>query len=85
MKRNIILVSLILLIVLGTVVITSADPQLGTKSYTVKLYSAGNVVGTWQAFQIGGGDKQSVSFFVGSQTNPRLVTISGTFSVEQTQ
>ena len=86
MKRWIILFSTLCTIALAIILFSAtAQSQIGTKSYTVKLYSAGTVVGTWQAFQLGGGDKESISFFVGSQSFPRLVTISGTFSVEQTQ
>lgn len=62
---------------------TNANSQVGTKNYTVKLYSAGVVVGTWQAHQIGTGDRETISFYIGSRTYPRKVTIAGTFSIEE--
>ncbi|MFA5832033.1 MAG: hypothetical protein WDA22_01020 [Bacteroidota bacterium] len=85
MKRKLILVALVCSIAFAVVIFTTAHSQVGTKNYTVKLYSAGKVVETWQSYQIGGGDRESITFYVGSLTYPRQVTISGTFSVEQTQ
>ena len=85
MKRKLVLVSLICTIALAVVFFTTARSQGGAKNYTIKLYSAGRVVETWQSYQIGGGDRETITFYVGSLTHPRQVTISGTFSVEQTQ
>ena len=85
MKRNIMLVVLVVLIGFAGFVYTRAYSQTSTKNYTVKLYSGGTVVGTWQSFQVGSGDRESITFYIGSQTFPHQVTISGTFSVEQTQ
>ena len=85
MKRSIILITIVVIIGFVSFFYSSANSQPNTKNYTVKLYSGGTVVGTWQSFQVGNNDKESITFFIGSQTFPHQVTICGTYSVEQTQ
>ncbi len=77
------LVSLLFIILAGVFIITKSNSQVGTKQYVVKLYAGDKVVGTWDSYAIGNSDGQSITFFVGSQTYPQQVRISGTFSVEQ--
>ncbi len=85
MKRSLLILSLICSIALAFIIYNNANSQTSFKNYTITLYSGGRTVGTWQSFQILENTSQSASFYIGSQTFPKKVSISGTYSVEQTQ
>ena len=53
------------------------------KHYKVMLYSAGKVLGTWEAPDIGIVEGQSLTFSVGNEIFARQVRISGTYTVEK--
>ncbi len=85
MKRSIIVISLLCSIAMAALLYTNAQSQTSFKSFTVTLYSGGRSVGTWESFQIADKGKDFVTFYIGSQPFPKTVTISGTYSIEQTQ
>ena len=85
MKNKIVIAALLCTIALSIAVVTRLQSQNIVKSYSVKLYSGGTVVGSWQANQIGESGGESLTFFIGSQTFPKQVKIRGTYSVEQIQ
>lgn len=85
MKRKLFIASFICSVALAFFLYTNASSQTSFKSYTITLYSGGRSVGTWQSFQVLDNGSESVSFYIGSQTFPKKVTVRGTYSVEQTQ
>ena len=85
MKKKLIFSSAILLAALIIFMVTGSSSQVGTKQYTVNLYSGGRVVATWNAHSIARTEGETLTFFIGSETYPHQVTINGTFSVEQIQ
>lgn len=85
MKRKLIVLSAVCTIALAFIFYTNAHSQTSFKNYTITLYSGGKSVGSWQSFQILESNSQSASFYIGSQTFPKKVSINGTYCVEQTQ
>lgn len=66
--------------------VTNTNSQQALKkTYTVKLYSDGKIVGTWTAREFGSVDGQTLTFTIGSDFQPRKVRISGTYSVEESE
>lgn len=84
MMPLLVLTTILLALVLGGLSLQSkASPQVTEKVAIVKLYSAGNVVATWEASSLGYCDGNSFVFNVGLAPNVRQVRICGTYSVEQ--
>ena len=64
-------------------VFTRSYSQSQPKHYTVRLYAADKLVGSWEALDWGTVDGQTISFTVGNRSFPTRVRVSGTFSVEE--
>ena len=76
----------LILIVAGLTIFSvtrSTSQQALKRTYTIKLYSGGNVVATWIARDFGRIDDQTLIFTIGDNFRPRTVRITGTYSVEE--
>jgi len=79
-------VVIIILVVIGLTIFgitRTASQQALRKTYTVKLYSGGQVVATWTAREYGQISDQTLVFTTGDDFRPRQVRINGTYSVEE--
>jgi len=81
--KKIILASILIFAALTFVLITHSKSQSLSSRYLVKLYSGDKVVATWEAKEIGKIEGQSLIFTSGSDLNPKMVRIQGSFSVEE--
>lgn len=78
--------TIIIAIVVIAVAAFVAAPLLSQsqpKRYVVKLYSGDKMVGTWEAFDFGRLDGQTLVIAYGDRKFPTRLRISGTFSVEE--
>ncbi|MBI2429449.1 MAG: hypothetical protein HYV29_11770 [Ignavibacteriales bacterium] len=85
MKTKLFIASAICIFAVVAIVTTTSFSQSQPKTYTVKLYSGDNVVGTWTAIDWPIADGYTLVFSVGHRSTPKRVRINGTYSVEELQ
>ncbi len=71
------------IVTIAIFVVTKSYSQSQPKHYTIKLYSADRVIGSWEALDWGSVDGETLTFTVGNRSFPTRVRINGTFSVEE--
>jgi hypothetical protein len=81
-KKSLIAVGFIAM-ALAIFIYTTSFSQSQPKRYTVKLYSGGTLVQTWDGFDFGTMNENTLVFSVGDRHYPTRVRINGTFSVEE--
>jgi hypothetical protein len=83
MRRSLVaLVLLALVAAAGTALRAgSAAAVVSSDTWTVRLYSGGEVVGTWEALDLGRVEGESLVFPVEDGVGTRQVRIAGTWSV----